>query len=147
MTNIEPMPRPSVGVAVILETRQGLPLMSRIGKHAGGTWCWPGGHLEGGETVLQCAMREVREEVGVTCDTAQILPWITEDFFPAENKHYITLYVVATTKQVPTNMEPEKCKEILYIQNEYIPSKVYPMMVGVKESWDRYCEWKMKQGG
>ena len=29
------------------------------------TWCLPGGHLEDGETPLQCILREVHEEMGI----------------------------------------------------------------------------------
>ena len=30
-----------------------------------GTWCLPGGHLEGAELPVECAVRELREEMGL----------------------------------------------------------------------------------
>ena len=36
------------------------------------TWCLPGGHLEAGETPLQCIVREVEEEMGIRLRTADV---------------------------------------------------------------------------
>ena len=59
-----------VGVAVIVR-RKGHVLMGlRKGSHGAGTWSFPGGHLETGETVTMCAARELLEETGV-----KILVW------------------------------------------------------------------------
>jgi 8-oxo-dGTP diphosphatase len=40
-----------------------------------GDWSLPKGKLEGNESVLQCALREVREETGMRCD---IGPMVSE---------------------------------------------------------------------
>ena len=147
MTVDESMPRPSVGVAVILQTPQGYPLLCRLSKHANNEWCWPGGHLEGGETVLECAIREVQEEVGIVCDEAVILPWFTQDFFPQENKHYITLYVWASTAQKVKNMEPTKCSDIKFAQSGCNLEKLsLRLMTGVHESWVKYTDWQSSRG-
>ena len=56
---------PRVGIGVIV-MRNGLVLLGeRIGAHGAGTWALPGGHLEFGESVEQCARREVWEETGL----------------------------------------------------------------------------------
>ncbi len=38
------------------------------GEHDPGTWACFGGMAEGGETPLQCAVREIREEAGIDLD-------------------------------------------------------------------------------
>jgi len=36
------------------------------GLALGGAWCFPGGHLEAGETSCRAVIRELREELGIT---------------------------------------------------------------------------------
>ena len=56
-------PRVGVGVFVV---QQGKVLLGlRRGSHGSGTWGSPGGHLEHGEAILDCARREVLEETGL----------------------------------------------------------------------------------
>ena len=53
-----------VGVGVIIVRDGNVLLGERAGSHGAGTWALPGGHLEFGETVADCARREVLEETG-----------------------------------------------------------------------------------
>jgi 8-oxo-dGTP diphosphatase len=101
--------QPSVGVGVII-VRNGLVLLGqRIGSHGAGTWALPGGHLEFGETVEQCAAREVLEETGLQLPSFQPAPY-TNDYFEAEGKHYVTLFILASSLEgEPQIMEPNKC--------------------------------------
>lgn len=49
--------------------RDGSVLLARRGKRLGqGLWSLPGGKLEGGETPLAAAHRELLEETGITAD-------------------------------------------------------------------------------
>ena len=100
---------PRVGVGVIV-LRRGLVLLGeRMGSHGAGTWALPGGHLEFGETVEQCARREVREETGLELHEMTPGPY-TSDFFAAQHKHYVTLFVLSHSAQgEPEVREPAKC--------------------------------------
>ncbi|MFH0983381.1 MAG: NUDIX domain-containing protein [Planctomycetota bacterium] len=57
----------TTGVVGVLE-REGRYLMIRRagGIPAGGTWCFPGGEIEAGESASEAIVREVREELGLT---------------------------------------------------------------------------------
>lgn len=57
-----------VGAAVI--ERSGAFLLTRRldGTHLAGTWEFPGGKCEAGETLPECVRRELREELGIDVD-------------------------------------------------------------------------------
>jgi len=83
----------------------------RKGSHGAGT----GGHLERGETVAECAARELLEETGVAIhpNSFQKLTF-TNDIFTVEDKHYVTLYMAAmwsSDASEPRILEPDKCAE------------------------------------
>lgn len=101
---------PKVGVGVIV-MRDGKVLMhERIGSHGANTWSFPGGHLEFGEAIEDCARREVREETGLEIAKLRIGPY-TNDVFAGEGKHYVTLFVLADWVRGEAQvLEPEKCE-------------------------------------
>ncbi|WP_419662798.1 DNA alkylation repair enzyme [Desulfosarcina variabilis str. Montpellier] len=102
--------RPTVGVAVIV-VRDGCVLLGkRKNAHGAGTWQFPGGHLEYGESIEGCARRELYEETGLSIDACRLGPY-TNDIFHEEEKHYITLFVIADqTTGDATVKEPHKCE-------------------------------------
>ena len=70
----------------------------------------PGGHLEYGEEVEACALREVAEETGIKVKNVRRANSITNDIYP-EGKHYITLYVLCDYEDgEPELLEPHKCE-------------------------------------
>ena len=69
-------------------------LVRRHRSHGAGTWSPPGGHLDFGETLETCAIRETVEETGVTVRRASFFA-ITNDIFADEGKHYITVWMRA----------------------------------------------------
>ena len=103
-------PPPKVGVGVIV-LRDGLVLLGkRRGSHGAGTWSAPGGALEYGEDLVDCAVRELREETGLTASSLELGPY-TNDVFPEVGKHYVTIFVVARgIHGSPANLEPDKCE-------------------------------------
>jgi 8-oxo-dGTP diphosphatase len=101
--------RPSVGVGVIVIKDGRVLLGKRKGSHGHNSWSFPGGHLEFGESVEDCARREVLEETGVSIANIRLGPY-TNDIFAAEHKHYATLYAGADYASGELQvMEPRKC--------------------------------------
>ena len=63
-------PRPILGASAAV-FRDGAVLLVKRGKPPGkGLWSLPGGKVEFGETLAQAALREVREETGITAELA-----------------------------------------------------------------------------
>jgi 8-oxo-dGTP diphosphatase len=90
-----------VGVAVLVRRGDQVLLTHRKGSHGAGTWAPPGGHLDMGESFEDCAIREVREETGVTISEPRFLA-VTNDIFVDEGRHYATIWLEA---QVESGIE------------------------------------------
>jgi len=56
-----------VAAAIAREGDRVLVTRRAPGQHLAGFWEFPGGKLEKGETVQTCIVRELREELGVSC--------------------------------------------------------------------------------
>jgi len=106
--------------------RDGLVLLGqRQGAHGAGTWALPGGHLEFGETVAHCAIREVREETGLDIHLLSLAPY-TNDVLAEEGLHYVTLFVVGVSVQgEPEVMEPSKCLGWHWFRWSEMPSPLF----------------------
>lgn len=118
---MQSLTRVGVGVIVI---RDGLVLLGqRIGSHGAGTWALPGGHLEFGEGVDECAAREVREETGLEIEACSAGPYSSDLF---EGKHYVTLFVVARSRAgEPRILEPTKCAEWRWVRWSALPTPLF----------------------
>lgn len=117
--------RPKVGVGVLIYKDDKVLLGLRKNSHGSGTWHPPGGHLEFGESVEETAIRETLEETGLNIKTLKRGPW-TNDIFMEENKHYITVYMVATEFEgQPEVKEPEKCECWQWFDKDNLPSPLF----------------------
>ncbi len=89
---------PLVGVGVVIFRGPELLLIRRAKPPRRGQWSLPGGLQELGETVFQCAMREVREECAVEIEpraVIDIVDAITPDDSGRARFHYTLIEVLA----------------------------------------------------
>ncbi len=113
--------RPQVGVGAIVIKEGKVLLGKRKNSHGDGTWSFPGGHLEYGESWETCAKREVLEEVGIDIKNV-VFGTVTNDIFKREQKHYITIFMISDYNGgTVTNMEPDKCEEWQWFDWNNIP--------------------------
>ena len=62
----------AAAIAVVIRSGKVL-LVRRANPPDAGLWAFPGGRIEGGETIHAAALRELREETGVTARAVQVL--------------------------------------------------------------------------
>lgn len=117
--------RPKVGLGVIIIRDDTVLMGKRKNAHESGTWSFPGGHIEWNESIVECAKREVLEETGLEITDLRYGPY-TNDIFAAEQKHYITVFVLAHSRAgEPKIMEPDKCGEWKWFQWHELPSPLF----------------------
>jgi len=107
------MQRPNVGVGVAL-VKDGRILLGLRNPdsskadselHGEGTWTALGGKLEFGESLLDCARREVAEECGMRLKGAKTVS-VSEEF--SGDAHFITIGMLAEQFEgEPKVMEPD----------------------------------------
>ena len=91
--------QPNIGVGVIV-VRDGKVLVVQRGREPGaGTWAFPGGRLELGETLAEAAVREAREETGLDVEpgeVAAVVEFIDRDEQGKVRWHYVIVDLLAT---------------------------------------------------
>jgi 8-oxo-dGTP diphosphatase len=132
--------RPKVGVSVVLVRGNKVLLGKRKSASNGlgiGTWSFPGGHLEFGESPEECARRELLEETGLEASNPRFFT-ITNDVFPEHEKHYITIYILADyISGEAVTLEPEKCEKWEWFEWEKMPGPLFlPLKNFVKKGID-----------
>ncbi len=117
--------RPKVGVGVIVIKDDKILLGKRKNAHGEGTWSFPGGHLEFNESWEGCALRETMEETGIKIKNIRFGA-VTNDIFQIEEKHYITIFMLADYSfgEVKT-MEPEKCEQWGWFEWDDLPKPIF----------------------
>ncbi|XP_076914936.1 nudix hydrolase 1-like [Bidens hawaiensis] len=102
---------PEVGVSVFILKDNKILFGRRRSVDVGAdTYLLPGGHLELGESLEECAAREVKEETGL--DIKNIETLTTKNLYIDAthiNATYMRAQLVDPT-QTPQNIEPDKCE-------------------------------------
>ena len=98
--------RPSVGIAILVIKNHKILLGKDLRK--GDVFGVPGGHWESGETLKECAIREVREESGVICKNPTLVSLY--DFYREDKgRSYVTIGMRADyVSGELANLEEEK---------------------------------------
>jgi 8-oxo-dGTP diphosphatase len=84
--------RPQVGVGILITKDDRVLLIKRENAHGDATWSPPGGHLEYGELLEECAIRETQKEIDVIITDVTFLA-ITNDIFEVPEMHDVTIWM------------------------------------------------------
>jgi 8-oxo-dGTP pyrophosphatase MutT (NUDIX family) len=74
----------------------------------------PAGHVERGETVTGAALRETLEEVGLTLDAGRLRVVGVMHKSVGNRIDFFLSYALEMAEGEPSNLEPEKCSELLW---------------------------------
>ena len=92
------------------------------------------GHLDGGEEVIAAAIREAREEAGITLTPDALR--VVGTMHRHSDDERMDFFVVASAWQGEIrNAEPEKCSELTWYPLDALPANVIPY---VRYALDRY---------
>ena len=90
-----------------------------------GEYSVPAGHLDGGETVLQAAIREGKEEVGVDIEETDMT--FSSVLHRIEDEERVDFFVqVHEWQGEPFNAEPDKCDDLRWVDIAALPVNIIP---------------------
>jgi 8-oxo-dGTP diphosphatase len=116
---------PKIGIGIMIWKDGKVLLGKRKGSHGEGLYCFPGGALDYGETLAQCAQREVREETGIEIQNIRFN--VISDELEYMPKHYVNVMFIADWKSGEVELrEPEKCESWDWYDIEHLPEPLFP---------------------
>ncbi|NKI94138.1 NUDIX hydrolase [Rhizobacter sp. SG703] len=131
-TTTSPPPPPRVGVGILVLRGGRILLGRRRGAHGAGTWSAPGGRLEYGESIEDCARRELLEETGLALGAGERGP-CTSDVFDEVRQHYVTVFVLARhTHGEPATLEPDKCDGWQWFDWSALPQPLFAPLASLR---------------
>jgi len=98
------IPQIRVGVGAVVISDGKILLIKRRNPPSANMWSLPGGHVEPGESIFECAVRELEEETGIIGRPIGIID-ITDLFVRDERGELSTRYVIIDVLVEPTSIE------------------------------------------
>ena len=110
---------------VLLGKRHDDPEKASSELNGEGTWTMPGGKIDFGETFLQAAVRELKEETDIdtTIEDFDVIN-IRDNMVPTA--HFLTVGLLHKTDQEPKVMEPDEITEWKWFELNNIPENIFP---------------------
>lgn len=116
-----------VGIFIIL--RQGSRVLLQLRQNCSFDGCWGfvGGHLDGNEGIVSAAIREAKEEVGVTISSDDLI--LKTVCHSNKGEEYLQFYFECCTWSGDIqNKEPHKCAELKWHEWNDIPANTCPYL-------------------
>lgn len=115
------------GEGAIILTRRSPRLNSHTGQ-----WALPGGRLDEGETPVDAALREMREEIGLDIGAENVLGLL--DDYPTRSGYLITPVVVWAGAGAQLDPNPDEVASIHYISFTELNRPDSPVFFDIPES-------------
>lgn len=136
--------RASAVLVPLILTKNGLPDLlltvrsSALQSH-GGQLAFPGGRLDAGEGVVDCALRELYEETGVPSKDVTVLGELTPIFIPPSNSA-VTPIVAVLAAQKAYNPSEAEVKEIFTVPLSWLLDPA-SLQFHQQESFGKMVQW------
>jgi 8-oxo-dGTP diphosphatase len=133
-----------VGVGVMILKDGKVLLGKRRNAHGAGEYAFPGGHLEFGESIFDCARRETIEEAGIEIKNIKFL--FFSNLTQYNGKHYANIEVVSEWKSgKPKIAEPDKFEGWGWYPLDKLPKPLFitaPMSVEAYKTGKNFFDSK-----
>lgn len=111
-----------IGVAVIRDDRDLILIDRRLAKGLlGGFWEFPGGKIEGNETVEECIKREILEEIGIEIAVDSHLITIDHTY-----SHFRVNLQVYNCRYLSGEARAIECEEIRWVTINELDNYTFP---------------------
>ena len=114
-----------VGVGAIVLNDEGQVFLSQRGEKATnerGTWEFPGGKVDFGETLHGTLIREFMEEYDMTIKIIELLS-VDDHILEDEGQHWVSpTYIAQSIGEAPQILEPHKCSAIGWFDLDNLPT-------------------------
>jgi len=123
-----------VGIGVVVVKDDKILLGKRKGSHGEGDYAFPGGHMEFGESIEGAAVREIKEETGLTVINVRFLRVM--NFKHNSGKHYVDIGLVADWESgEPERLEPDRIEGWDWYDVDNLPSNLFEPCKSAIESY------------
>ena len=117
-----PLPHKNIGVAVIWNEKGQILIDRRRAQGLlGGLWEFPGGKIEGGETVEECIKREIKEELGIEIEVGDRLISIDHAY-----SHFRVTLNVHHCRHLTGVPQPIECDEVRWVTLDELDEFPFP---------------------
>ena len=86
-----------------------------------GWYALPGGHLQRGESIVACAIRECFEETGLVLDPANVRPAAVMPYRSEDQQGIDFILVCDAVSGEPRLAEPERCDDVRWFGVDALP--------------------------
>jgi 8-oxo-dGTP diphosphatase len=116
------LPHKQIGVAVIWNDRSQILIDKRkLTGAMGGLWEFPGGKIEPGETVAECIVREIHEELGIEIGVGEHLISIDHTY-----PDFSLTLIVHNCHHLSGIPQPIECDEVKWVNISELDKYQFP---------------------
>lgn len=133
---------PTIRVSLVIINAKEEILLVKHKKKTREYWVLPGGHLEFGETIEECALRELKEETNLDGEFLKTIA-LSESLAPDNSRHIINIFTLVKVKDgsIKICSDEDIIMEVAYLPLSRLQSEtVYPdvkdfILDGYKNNW------------